>query len=239
MSEANLSSASESLPDAAGKLQWMEVLIMLAVSAAMLLATGFAWWPISWTEVLGFVTGGICVWLTVREHLWTWPIGLANNLVFFVLFWQGRLYADAWLQVVYFVLGGYGWWNWLQGGPERSRLTISRTTGWEWIVVLAIVPIAVWGVWAVLIVAQGASPFWDAVTTVLSLVAQVLMCRKRLEHWWVWILADIIYIPLYLSRDLPLTAVLYFVFLVMCLAGWQQWKRRWDEISAKSVVGTS
>lgn len=220
-------------PGEGGPLKRTEILLMIAIAGAMLLATGLGWWSISWMEVLGFVTGGICVWLTVREHLWMWPIGLANNVAFFVLFWQGRLFADAWLQVVYFVLGAYGWWNWLHGGPQQSRLTISRTPAWEWLVVLIAIPPATWGLREALVAAQGAAPLWDSLTTVLSLAAQVQLCRKRLEHWWIWMLADIIYIPLYLSRGLPLTAVLYFVFLVMCVAGWRQWQLRWRDLDAR------
>jgi nicotinamide mononucleotide transporter len=72
-------------------------------------ATWFRSWPLGWTEVAGFVTGGISVWLTVRENLWLWPIGIANNIVFFVLFWHGRLFADAGLQTVYLILSIYGW----------------------------------------------------------------------------------------------------------------------------------
>jgi nicotinamide mononucleotide transporter len=204
------------------------------VSAAMVLATGLQLWPISWTEVFGFITGGICVWLVVREHLWNWPIGLANNVVFFVLFWQGRLYADAWLQVVYFGLGVYGWWNWLHGGPQNSRLIVSRAHRWEWLLILATAPFAVWGLRSLLIAVQGAAPLWDSLTTVLSLVAQVLLCRKRLEHWLIWIAADLIYVPLYISRGLPLTAVLYVVFLLMCLVGWMQWWRQWKAQARRS-----
>jgi nicotinamide mononucleotide transporter len=205
---------------------------MLAVSAVMCLATGLQWWSVSWTEVLGFATGGVCVWLTVREHLATWPIGLANNVAFFVLFWQARLFADAWLQVVYFVLGTYGWWNWLNGGEKRSGLMISRTTHREWLVVAATAPVAVWVLRSVLVASQGAAPLWDSLTTVLSLVAQILLCRKRLEHWLIWIVADLIYIPLYVSRGLPLTAALYFVFLVMCIFGLREWIQRWRTIQS-------
>jgi nicotinamide mononucleotide transporter len=211
------------------KLSTMEVFTMGLVSTAMLLATWLRWWSISWTEVLGFITGGICVWLAVREHVWTWPIGLANNLVFFVLFWQGRLFADAGLQIVYLLIGIYGWWNWLFGSVRRSSLSISHAPRSEWILLVMMVPIATWILRAVLIAVQGAAPFWDATTTVLSLAAQYWMCRKRLEHWLIWIVADLIYVPLYFARELPLTAALYCIFLLMCLAGWREWRLRWKE----------
>src|ERR1041385_2373328 len=84
------------------RLRLIEVVIMGAVSLAILVASYGAWWAIRIDEACGFVTGGICVWLVVREHLWNWPIGLANNVVFFVLFLRGRLFADMSLQVVYF-----------------------------------------------------------------------------------------------------------------------------------------
>ena len=86
----------------------------------MLAASYLGWWAIGVTEAWGFVTGGICVWLVVREHLWNWPVGLANNVFFFVLFLHGRLYADMSLQMVYFGLGVYGWLNWIFGGANRT-----------------------------------------------------------------------------------------------------------------------
>jgi nicotinamide mononucleotide transporter len=76
-----------------------------------------------------------------------------------------------------------------------------------------------------LLVVNGAAPFWDSFTTILSLAAQYLLCRKRLDNWYIWILADLIYVPLYLTRGLPLTAVLYGVFLVMCFFGIWEWNR--------------
>src|ERR1041385_2029916 len=206
-------------------LKPIDVAIMVIASIAVLLASYCAWWSIGIAEAWGFVTGGICVWLVVREHLWNWPIGLANNVFFFVLFLRGRLFADMSLQVVYFGLGVYGWLNWLFGGENRTVLKVSRTTRIEWIVLLAAIPGCTWAFREILIAVNGAAPFWDSLTTVLSLAAQYLLCRKRFENWFFWISADVIYIPLYLSRHLPLTAVLYGVFLTMCLVGVMAWWR--------------
>lgn len=206
-------------------LRPFEWLLMLLISGGVLLASYRAWWPIAVTEAWGFATGGVCVWLVVREHLWNWPVGIANNVFFFILFLQGRLYADMTLQIVYLGLGAYGWWNWVFGGQSHTRLKISRTTRVEWWALLAGTIFCTWVMRRILIQVNDAAPFWDALTTVLSLAAQYLLCRKRFENWWFWIAADLIYVPLYLSRQLPLTAVLYGVFLVMCLAGLREWTR--------------
>lgn len=198
----------------------------MAVASALLLAAGWLrWLPLAMTEVLGFVTGGVCVWLVVRENVWNWPVGLANNVLFFLLFLRGRLFADMGLQAVYFALGVYGWWHWLHGGERRTALRIGRATRSEWIVLALAVPLATWGLREVLIAVQGASPFWDSLTTVLSLAAQYLLTRKRIENWWFWIAADLIYVPLYVSRGLPLTAVLFAIFLLMCVTGLRAWRR--------------
>ena len=198
---------------------------MVVASALVLLASYRAWWPIGIAEAWGFVTGGICVWLVVREHMWNWPVGLANNVFFFALFFHGRLFADMGLQVVYFGLGLYGWLNWLFGGENHSVLKVSRTTRIEWLALLGAIPLCTFGLREILIAVNGAAPFWDSLTTVLSLAAQYLLCRKRFENWFFWIAADVIYIPLYLSRHLPLTGVLYAVFLTMCLVGVREWNR--------------
>ena len=143
-------------PDA---LRPVEVAAMLGISAAMIAASWFHWWPLPLDEVLGFTSGGACVWLVVREHLWNWPVGLANNIVFFVLFLKSRLYADMWLQVVYFALGVYGWVHWRFGGAQRSSLSISRTLPAEWVALAGFVPLATWGSRACLIAVNGAAPF--------------------------------------------------------------------------------
>jgi nicotinamide mononucleotide transporter len=207
------------------KLHVIELLIIVSVSCVMLLLAGFQVGSLSITETLGFVTGGTCVWLVVREHAWNWPIGLTNNVLFFWLFLRGKLYGDMGLQVVYFGLGVWGWHRWLNGGDGQETLRVSRTTRSEWITIILMMPIGVWRLRHLIFIVNGAAPFGDALTTVLSLVAQYLMCQKRLENWWFWIAADLIYVPLYFSRNLPLTGVLYAILLIMCIVGLREWRR--------------
>ncbi len=204
-----------------------EVLALWAGSLVLLAGVGAGLLPFSWTESLGFASGGVCVWLAVRQHVLTWPIGLLNNVFFFALFLEARLYADMALQAVFFSLGCYGWWWWLarRGRPTRP---ISRMQRWEWVGVAVAIPLATAVLREVLIVAHGAAPLLDALTTAISLGGQYLLGRKRLENWALWILADLIYVPLYLSRGLQLTAVLYAIFLAMCVVGLRDWWRAFD-----------
>jgi nicotinamide mononucleotide transporter len=205
-------------------LEWA---LMVGTTLVMVATTALGWWPLPWTEVLGFITGGVCVWLVVREQVWNWPVGLANNIFFFVLFMRSRLYADSGLQLIYFCLGTWGWSHWLFGGVHRTELRITRATRAEWLVLALTVPSGAYVLRAALLAINGAAPLLDALTTALSLAAQYLLCQKRLENWLFWIAADLIYIPLYLSRDLTLTATLYTVFLTMCCIGLRGWLANW------------
>lgn len=194
-----------------------------------------SWWldttvgPFSAADIAGFVTGALCVWLVVRQHVANFPIGILNNLFFLMLFVDVRLYADAGLQIVYLGLGVVGWFWWLRGGVDRGELTVTRTTRRE---VLGCIAGFVVG-YAVLVPILehngGAFPPLDAATTMASLVAQHLLNRKRLENWWVWIAVDVIYVPLYLHRGLPLTALLYLGFIGLCIQGARTWRRALDD----------
>ncbi|MDP8016242.1 nicotinamide riboside transporter PnuC [Prescottella equi] len=181
--------------------------------------------PTSWAEVLGFVTGAWCVWLVGRQSVWNWPIGIANNLVWILLFATAGLFADSALQVVYIALAVWGWHNWVQG-RNGDTLAVTGTSGTEW-VWLAGVGIAGTGALTVLLDTATSStvPFWDAVTTVLSLLATWGQATKRWESWLLWIAADLIYIPLYLHKGLTLTALLYCGFLLLCVRGLLAWRR--------------
>lgn len=176
------------------------------------------------TEALGATTGALCVWLAAESDPWTWPIGIANNVFFLVLFWRSGLFADALLQVVYIVVSAYGWWRWRSGRGAAAVRPVARTPRAEALFVLSISLAATAALgWYLHRYTPSTVPWGDAVTTVLSLAAQWLMSRRFVENWWVWIAADVLYMPLYLAKGLTVTAVLYGVFLLMCVVGLRGW----------------
>src|SRR5262245_33628108 len=130
------------------------VVSLLALAA---LATSYAGLlPIGPAEAWGFATGLACVWLVVREHPWNWPIGLLNNLLFFWLFLEARLFADMGLQVVYFGLGLWGFYHWVFGGDAGEPLRVSRSTRGEWWAALIVLPAATLALRALLVAVGGA-----------------------------------------------------------------------------------
>lgn len=192
----------------------------------------------SWIEILAFVTGVWCVWLAARRHILNFPVGIINTSLFVVLFLGVGLYADMVLQFVYIALGVAGWYWWLRGGPQRSALAVRRTSPAHRAVLVAALGATTWAIYYLLSSHTDSTvPELDALTTALSLVAQYMLSRKLLEHWYVWISADLIYIPLYASKGLYLTAGLYAIFLTLCVYGLLAWRGHLAATGAAQPIG--
>ena len=176
-------------------------------------------------EVAGVASGVAFVWLAIREHPWCWPVGLVNVLLFTVVFWQARLYGSAGLQVVYAVLAVYGWYAWLHGSADHGVLHVSRAPRPVLAGLLAGGAALALLLGAGLQLAGAALPVVDAAATSFSLVAQALQTRKWIENWLIWIAVDAVYVVMYGSQGLAVTAALYAVFLVMAAVGWRTWTR--------------
>jgi len=182
-------------------------------------------WHTDPVEILGFITGALCVWLLAIQNIWTWPIGIANNIFYIVVFLYAGLYGDAGLQVVYIVLAVYGWWIWLHPGAQ-SELPVAKTSQRQWIWLILVTGAAALILRTFLAdFTPSTVPAWDGLTTAMSLAATWGQCKKLLESWWIWIAVDIIYIPLYVYKGLRVTALLYFIFLLLCIAGLRAWRR--------------
>jgi nicotinamide mononucleotide transporter len=184
---------------------------------------------VEWIEWIAAAAGAVSVYLSARESIWTWPTAILNVALYLFIFYESGLYSDMGLQVVYLVLSIYGWYEWLYGGHRRTRLGVSRATRRVWMVAAGIGFVLWFGLARYTSVLPGVSyPYLDSALTTLSLVAQWMMTRKILENWLLWIIADIVYIPMYISKHLYVTAVLYAVFLVLAGIGLVDWRRSFE-----------
>lgn len=177
-------------------------------------------------EVSAVLLSALAVWLTVRQNLLCWPLGLVSVLLYAWIFFDVKLYSDMLLQLVYAVLQLYGWWQWARGGARHDGRRVSRLDARQLSLSLAIGAAGSLALgYLVASHTDAVVPWLDAGLTAFSLVAQVWMAQKRLECWPLWILLDVVYVGLFISRDLYLTAVLYAVFTALAVAGWKAWRQ--------------
>ena len=177
-------------------------------------------------ELMATAFGLASVVLTVRQNIWCWPTGLVMVVLYVWIFYQARLYSDMFLHVIYIGLSIYGWRCWASGDVRDGELLVVRlqwssAVGW---IVTGIVASALLG-YSMHRLTDASLPYWDATTTVLSLIAQYLMARKVLESWLFWITVDVLAIGIYFVKELYVTSGLYTVFLAMATAGWLAWNR--------------
>jgi nicotinamide mononucleotide transporter len=193
----------------------------------------------NWLEAVAVATGIVSVYLSVKQKISSWPAALVNVALYFAVFRDAKLYADMGLQVIYFALSLYGWYEWLYGGENRTELKVSRVDAKMAIklTAIAVVGVAVLGTLFARYT-DAALPYMDSATATTSLVAQWMMTRKVLENWAVWIAVDIVYVGMFIYKHLYPTAGLYAGFLVLAAMGYAQWQRsfRADHAAAGAAV---
>lgn len=180
----------------------------------------------SCAEVAGFVFGVINVYLTVREKIWSWPIGIMNAAISAVVFKENGFYSDFGLQFVYIAMSIYGWYEWLYGGANKTELHVTRTPT-KTAGILVVLGLLAW----VLLfnitsrIPGTKLPLVDAALVASSLVAQWMMTRKLRETWLLWIVINIVYVSMFIFKGLYLFAVLNTVYGVLAVLGHFQWNR--------------
>jgi nicotinamide mononucleotide transporter len=130
--------------------------------------------------------------------------------------------------VVYLILSIYGWYQWRYGGAQHAGVRVSRASR-RLLLASAVAGLVFWAALGTLTSALPGSSlsYLDAALTTTSLVAQWMMTRKILENWVLWIAADIVYVPMFIYKDLHVTAALYAVFLLLAVIGYVSWRRSW------------
>ncbi len=184
-------------------------------------------------ETVGVIFGLFSVWYAVKAHNATWWTGIVNSVLFGWLFFQARLYVNVLLQMIYVFYNLYGWYMWRYGGKDRTPPPVGLTPVRAWSVLAPAGVLAVWGVgWLFSMYTDNPLPYWDATTVGLSLVAQFMLAQKWLENWWVWVLANVIYLGLCAYTGLYQMAALQGVYIALSVIGYLAW---WKELHRRGA----
>ncbi|MCE1200329.1 MAG: nicotinamide riboside transporter PnuC [Marinilabiliales bacterium] len=187
---------------------------------------GLKWLQENAIELCGTLTGFAYLICSIRQHKLTWPFGLLNALFYVAVFFTSRIYADMSLQIYYVGISLYGWWSWYHGGSSGSPLVVTQTSKTLWLKLVLVNGMLFLGiVWILHRFTDSQVPFWDGLTTSMSIVATWMLARKKLEHWLVWIITDALLIALFLFKGLYLTSLLYLVYTLMAFLGYREWKK--------------
>jgi len=190
-------------------------------------------YPISYVELIGTVFGLISVYFASRANILTWSTGIINEAFLFILFFQVHLYADMFLQVYFFVVTIYGWYNWNTATIENKISAINSKARW-----LTAVIIIVGSIISGLLIKNihlylpnyfkiaASYPFTDSFVMLLSIVATVLLAKKKIENWHLWILVDAICVILYFKKGVYFLSLEYLIFLGLASYGLYNWKKQ-------------
>jgi nicotinamide mononucleotide transporter len=184
------------------------------------------WVRTNYIELIAAVLGLIGVWLTAKQNIWCWPLGLINVILSAYVFFTSRLYADVLLQTFYFVLTIYGWYNWVFGGPKKNELPIRNILRAELLIILSITATgtALMG-FLFARYTNAAFPYWDSFVTVGGIIGTWAMAKKIIEHWIMWIILDLNCTAIYFCKSLYAFTPQYFIFVILSVYGIYEWRK--------------
>ena len=194
------------------------------------LLPAFTLWgaPVTWLEIVAFVLALLMVWANLRVNPVGWPLAIISSLLYALLFADSKLYGEASLQFVFVALALWGWWQWQRGttaagAPLPVRHLRRRQRLWA-----AAATLAAWPLLGLLLKHGTDSdvPFLDALPTAASVTGQILLGRKFVDNWPVWLAVNTVSVALFAYKGLWLTVVLYGLFALLSVLGWRAWQQK-------------
>lgn len=177
-------------------------------------------------EIVAVLLGIVNILLIIRRSVWNFPVAIVMVGLYFVIFRDAKLYSDAGLQIFFAIVNAYGFWSWWRNKADTGDIVVRRMPKLAYAAWVIGSVLAIWGWGAVMHAETDASyPYWDASVAMLSVAGQILMTRRFIENWHFWIVVNLISVPLYLAKDLYLTAGLYGLFFVLAVAGLVEWRK--------------
>ena len=179
-------------------------------------------------QIVGTLLGLLYLWLEYRANIWLWIVGAIMPMVHGLLYLSSGIYADAAMQLYYVVAGIYGLVVWLQGSKRADRVVNIQHTPLKWafplVLIYVVLHVAMYYILSEF--TDSRVPFFDSMSTALSIVAMWMLSRKLVEQWLVWLVVDMISVGLYLYKGIPITAMLYTLYCALAIAGYVRWRKQ-------------
>ena len=188
------------------------------------------WWQQqSLYEVIAVITGLLCVYLAAKNNIWNWPFAIISVGIYIFIFFDSHLYADMGLQFYFMVMNIYGWYYWSHKPSTEKKIPVIVITRKE--TGLSVIAVIVFTIFlgSVLKYTSASFPYLDSFCAACSLVAQVLLARKVLENWLIWVFVDVIYVGVYIFKGLHLTAIMFAIYVGIALMGYIDWKKEYKK----------
>jgi nicotinamide mononucleotide transporter len=190
------------------------------------------WHQLSWLEIIAVATGLLCVYLAAINSIWNWPVAIISTVITVYVMATRAFYADM-LQYTYLtIINIYGWHVWSNRRGSDDKRPVIRISRKQilWTLAAVVIVTPVLGFMLITFAKRlnyqpPAFPYIDSFCTVVSLAAQVLMARKVLENWLIWVFVDIIYVVIYGLKDLEAYAFMFVVYIVLAFIGYIDWRR--------------
>ena len=199
----------------------------LLAAARPFLAVAFTAWgsPVTGLEIAAFVLSIAMVLANLRVNVLGWPLAMGSSLLYALLFADSKLYGEAALQLFFIAIALWGWWQWLSArGVDGQTLVVHRLSKKQ-ALTCAAATLAAWPALALVLQAWTDSdlPWLDALPTVASVTGTLLLGRKALENWAVWLGVNVFSVGLFAYKGLWLTVLLYALFALLSVLGWRAW----------------
>ncbi len=181
-------------------------------------------------ELIAVVTGIISVWLAKKENVWLYPVGIISVVLWIYLCWIGSLFGQSVINFFFFIMNVYGWYNWLRRDENNQPNVVINSNTKNQNILMIFASVVLSGlIYFMLLPLQEENALMEfivleSIITALNFVAMWLMAWKRLEHWLLWIIGDIMCIPLFIYKDYPLGVIQFLVFIVIAYLGYKEWK---------------
>ena len=179
-------------------------------------------------ESIAFICGILSVWYAKKAHVLVYPTGLIGTALTVYLLYQAQYFGDMMMNVYYSLMSLYGWYQWTRYNPDGPRYPISHTNlkeRWVGFVFFLLTVGVTYGVYQAFDYSMQWFSYVDMVTSGIFFTAMWYMANKKIEHWMLWIIADIITVPLYAYRGLGMLSIQYLIFTLLAIQGLQAWRK--------------